>query len=325
MGSCAVRLLWCFVVAACYSPTPRPGAPCGDNGACPSALVCSPATQTCEPTAVDATVADAPHDAMVDASLGTFSTPVLIAELSSADDEDDLTLTADELEMYFESNRVGTAGAADIYRTTRASIVDAWSAPERVDELNTQNADSSPEIARDGLSIYLCSNRMGSATWDLFIATRPDRASPWSAPVRVTELSSPEIDCAAVEREDRLEVILHRGTEPRDLVRATRGSPNDPWQVAGAIAELNTARDEGSPFLARGDLALLYNRDGDNMPGDLWIATRAGLDQPFEPGVAIPNVNSTANDADPWLSPDGRRLYFASTRAGGFDLYVAER
>lgn len=42
--------------AACYAPSPQPGAPCA-NGACPSGLVCAPATQTCELAAgVDAAI-----------------------------------------------------------------------------------------------------------------------------------------------------------------------------------------------------------------------------------------------------------------------------
>ncbi|HET9989884.1 MAG TPA: EB domain-containing protein, partial [Kofleriaceae bacterium] len=42
--------------AGCYGPTVHPGSPCGDNQVCPDGLVCSPASQTCELTAVfDAT------------------------------------------------------------------------------------------------------------------------------------------------------------------------------------------------------------------------------------------------------------------------------
>ena len=55
--------------AACYAPSAQPGAPCPD-GVCPSGLVCAPATQTCERTAVpaDASVDDASElDAPVDA------------------------------------------------------------------------------------------------------------------------------------------------------------------------------------------------------------------------------------------------------------------
>jgi hypothetical protein len=33
--------------AACYAPSPQPGAPCA-NGACPTGLICASATQTCE-------------------------------------------------------------------------------------------------------------------------------------------------------------------------------------------------------------------------------------------------------------------------------------
>ncbi len=48
-----MRILGVLVVAACYAPTFKPGSPC-DLGPCPAGLVCSPATQTCELVAVDA-------------------------------------------------------------------------------------------------------------------------------------------------------------------------------------------------------------------------------------------------------------------------------
>jgi len=40
-------------LAACYAPNPQPGAPCA-SGVCPTGLVCSAATNTCERTATDA-------------------------------------------------------------------------------------------------------------------------------------------------------------------------------------------------------------------------------------------------------------------------------
>lgn len=47
------------------------------------------------------------------------------------------------------------------------------------------------------------------------------------------------------------------------------------------------------------------------------------------PAIAAPTRLSISrddtDDRDAWISPDGRRLYFASTRAGGGDLYVATR
>lgn len=46
-----------LLLVGCYAPTPPAGAPCPD-GSCPSGLVCSPATMTCELTVIDAAVAD---------------------------------------------------------------------------------------------------------------------------------------------------------------------------------------------------------------------------------------------------------------------------
>jgi hypothetical protein len=43
-GAGVVVLVWC---AACYAPTPQPGAPCA-NGVCPSGLICVASTQRCE-------------------------------------------------------------------------------------------------------------------------------------------------------------------------------------------------------------------------------------------------------------------------------------
>jgi hypothetical protein len=48
-----------LMVAACYTPHPQAGEPC-DNG-CPDGLVCSPASDTCQVTAIDASV-DVPPD-----------------------------------------------------------------------------------------------------------------------------------------------------------------------------------------------------------------------------------------------------------------------
>lgn len=44
------------VSVGCYAPSAQPGAKCADNGVCPEGLVCSPATGTCEVSAL-------PHDA----------------------------------------------------------------------------------------------------------------------------------------------------------------------------------------------------------------------------------------------------------------------
>ena len=67
----------------CYAPDPAAGAPCAAGGTCPEGLVCSPASQTCERTAVDARV-DAIRDSAVtardapDAPIDAATTATLI-------------------------------------------------------------------------------------------------------------------------------------------------------------------------------------------------------------------------------------------------------
>jgi hypothetical protein len=69
------------ILAGCYSPTLPTGAPC-TNGVCPRGLVCSPATATCELSAVEADAAidvasdglgDAPADSPIDGPVSPYS------------------------------------------------------------------------------------------------------------------------------------------------------------------------------------------------------------------------------------------------------------
>jgi hypothetical protein len=51
-----MRGLALVVLVGCYSPTPRPGSPCTDDTNCPTPLVCSPLTMTCEHDRYSSTV-----------------------------------------------------------------------------------------------------------------------------------------------------------------------------------------------------------------------------------------------------------------------------
>ncbi|HEY5948240.1 MAG TPA: hypothetical protein VIV40_22240 [Kofleriaceae bacterium] len=59
------RLLAVGLLAGCYAPSPPAGSPCLD-GVCPTGLVCSPATNTCEHGSADRDAA--PDDALTDAN-----------------------------------------------------------------------------------------------------------------------------------------------------------------------------------------------------------------------------------------------------------------
>jgi len=56
--------------------------------------------------------------------------------------------TTDPLELYFHSDRAGSAGT-DIYRATRASTSDEFGSPTRVIEISTSVLESDPSITAD--------------------------------------------------------------------------------------------------------------------------------------------------------------------------------
>src|SRR5687767_7620075 len=115
--------------------------------------------------------------------IGPFGAPELVAVSSATYRDDDITPTHDMLEMFWESGRLGDS---DILTARRDTIDAAWSLPSLVMELSTQYHETSIEVAPNGLVMYFASNRPPSTTADVYASTRPDRGSPWSAPVLVS-------------------------------------------------------------------------------------------------------------------------------------------
>ena len=265
----------------------------------------------------DAALPDAPE-----APLGPFGGPTLVAELSlDTARDDDPTLTADMLEIYFESDRESaTAGVGDIFVSRRDDISATWSLPDRVDELSTSAHETSVEIAPDGLTIYF--SREGGDI-DIFRATRLDRADPWSTPTIVSELSSSADDYDATLTLDQLTVLFGSNRSPArggmDVFRASRPTVGDPWEMVEAVAGLDTDAYESEPFEdASGVIWFTGNLAGTQGPIDLWRSSLGGPER-------VSELNSDASDSDAWLSPDRRTIYFTSTRRGSYDIFRATR
>jgi len=277
---------------------------------------------------------DVPPDPCVDAPLPEtfdlcpFGTPRRIEVLSSPETDDDPTLTSDLLELYFNSFRDGDG---DIYVSRRDSTSDPWGAPARVAELSTPSQETTPEVSPDGLTMWLSSNRPGSSTgdYDIWVSRRGDRADPWGAPEHVPELSTPDRDVAATPSGDGLEATVSCYSSSRGdwtLLLASRASVGDPWLSLVRITELDGPGSELDGYFDPSGSHLFF--DGDLDPGtdrDLLLSLREDRTSAFESPAPIPDVNSDADEEDPWLSDDLRYLVFASERGGDLDLYEASR
>jgi Tol biopolymer transport system component len=269
-------------------------------------------------------------DAAVDAPLGAFGSPEVITELSSGGGfiNDDPSLTADMLEIYFNSNR---GGADDIWCATRANVNDAWEPPVRVDALSTTSRESDPEISADGLVIWFASTRAGSPnnSESLWRSTRLDRDSPWAEPALVVGVNSTAVDSGPGLDPAQQHLMFYSnrtgGAGGADLYQSRY--VGGAWTTPVRVVELATASQEYDPYLDPTARILFFDSDrpgGEGMQ-DLYVAERPSVTEPFGPPIPIAELNTSARDMDPWLSPDLRTIVFASNRSGQFEIYVARR
>ncbi len=102
---------------------------------------------------------------------GSFRPPTRVAELSTASNEGRPYIRHDGLEIFFNSNRPGGPGQADIWVSTRAMTTDVWSVPQLVSVVSTAASEITPVLSWDGTTLYFASNRAGN-TGDIFYSTR---------------------------------------------------------------------------------------------------------------------------------------------------------
>jgi Tol biopolymer transport system component len=100
-----------------------------------------------------------------------------------------------------------------------------------------------------------------------------------------------------------------------------------PGQSLGPI--VNSPAFDGSPTVS-GDETELFFTSERNGQQDLFVSTRPNREAPWTEPVNLgpPIDDPTAGDFSLRLSSDGKALYFASNRSGGFgkaDMYVATR
>ncbi|HTM23463.1 MAG TPA: hypothetical protein VL172_23230, partial [Kofleriaceae bacterium] len=109
---------------------------------------------------------------------GTFDMPRLVQSVNEPGYEDwGAVLTADQLTVYFESLRLPTLGAHDIYVAHRSTTADGFGDAEKVTELSTSYGEWPVWISADGCTMVFTSNRpnpnSNGGAYDLWITKKP--------------------------------------------------------------------------------------------------------------------------------------------------------
>jgi hypothetical protein len=106
---------------------------------------------------------------------GSFGPAVLVPELSSPRGDSRPSIRHDGLEIFFQSNRVGSIGLTnDLWVATRESTLAPWSTPVSLGAtINTAFAEQNPYLSSDNKTLFFISDRPGgSGGLDLYMTTR---------------------------------------------------------------------------------------------------------------------------------------------------------
>ena len=159
------------------------------------------------------------------------------------------------------------------------------------------------------------------------MATRSTVAMPFGSVTNVTALNGAaysNYDSYAMGNGHALYFASQRGTGS-DVYRAAFDG-GFALDDGGAFGSINTPNEERFPVMTTDELTLYFGSDRAGGLGfDVWKATRSSTADAFANVVNVAEVNSSGEDYPSWISDDGCRLYFASDRDVGEDLYVATR
>jgi Tol biopolymer transport system component len=279
-----------------------------------------------------------------------WSLPVnLGCTVNSASVDQGPALSKDGLSLYFASQRAdpNAQGAADIYVSQRPSTRDPWGAPVNLNAvepgrpaINTAGGENTPSFSRDGHYMFFISGRPGGyGDFDIWVSFREHvhDDSAWTTPFNLgagVNSSAFEGGPSYFENEEggAPQLYFNRGASQADQsntqILVADLQPDGMFGNAREIPELNSSRTDSRPSIRHDGLELFFfsSRDG-NL--DIYVATRASIDAPWDTPVRLPSpINSSSREVNPHISADGLTLLFASDRANGcgdLDLYMSTR
>jgi hypothetical protein len=212
-----------------------------------------------------------------------------------------ICVSADELELYFTSDRAGGLGYEDIWVSTRQSVDDPWGTPTNLETVNSSYRESFSCISRDGLTLYFSDwfygpDRPGGlGGHDLWFSTRASRNDPWGAPVNMgAPFNSSSMDVSPTLSHDELIFIFAsnrpggHGTNNHDLWMCTRSSVQEEWgQPVNMGPSVNSSAHDYYGNLSPDGLVLFFEsrRSGNYRE---WMTMRRTVNDPWEPPVPLP-------------------------------------
>jgi hypothetical protein len=260
----------------------------------------------------------------------TFDTPINLGPTVNHSGTDGaMSMSADGLSIFMDSDRSGGQGDYDIWVTSRATIDDPWGEPVNIGSIvNTSAWEGVASISADGLSLYFSTDWPGGyVDFDIWFATRATIDDPWEESVSLgSTVNSPEWDWAPIVSADELTLFFSSqrpgGSGDWDLWATSRATKDDDWSMPLNLGPtVNSSSRDWLPSISADGLILFFtsNRPGGYGSRDIWMTRRTTTNDPWgEPVNLGPPFNTSSMDQVPIISPDGSTIYFNSNRSGGY-------
>ena len=274
----------------------------------------------------DMTLVPTCYDKWFDGSI-RFNTPVAITEINDIGYDRDPWLPADELTIYFSSQRGSADLDSNVYVAKRSMIGGTFSTPVPAYEFNSLNGESKLSISADNKVAVVGSDRPGSSGIDVWESIRLNVTDQWPAMNRTNVMM---VETAGNDHDPTLSANaqhLYLAPDlpgPQHLAMATRAG-NGMFGPPVPITELNSTGGDGDPSPTPDERIIVFAsfRTGVGL-SDIYFATRATPSGTFSTPLLVPDVNTATYEGDPHLSTDGCRIYFARSPGNvDWDIYVA--
>jgi hypothetical protein len=216
-----------------------------------------------------------------------------------------------------------------------------WAEPVNLGPfVNSAFNESGPALSKDGLSLYLSSNRPGHiGGGDLWVSQRNSVDEPWGLPINL----GPIVNSTDGEQHPELSRDGHwlfftsgrlGGFGESDIWVSYRENIRDDfdWQPpVNAGPGINSAGiEQEASFFENDDVGLsqlIFSRLVAGRGGEIFVSDLQP-DGTFGAAALVPELSSAATEAGPSVRFDGLEIFFSSTRFpsfGGNDLWTATR
>jgi hypothetical protein len=254
--------------------------------------------------------------------------PQLFAKeiISTTDDEFGITFSPDEQTCFFAKKTASTISSSVIVICYSHFENGRWQQPV-IAPFSGKYKDFNPFISPDGSKLFFISNRPSaskkSRDTDIWFVEKKD--SGWSEPMNIgAPVNTPgwELGCS-VSANGNLYFSAIREDGNMDIYYAaySNGKYTEPVKLDSAV---NSAANESDPFIAPDESYLIFSSLGrtdalhgsgaDSYPrSDLYISfKKEGKWLPAE--HLNENINSIAEESNPYVSPLTHTLFFTSER-----------